>query len=62
MIGDKELKQEISQNCGWGEEDYYCYCEKSKAMEIKNKMDIGEVSLDNLTLLPTENVNVSLDW
>jgi len=34
-----ELREEISQNCGWEEEDYRCFCEKSEAMEIKNKID-----------------------
>jgi len=41
-----ELREEISQNCGWGEEDYRCFCEKSEAMAVKNKMDnvFGEVN------------------
>ena len=38
---DRALKEEINLNCGWGEEDYQCYCEKSQAMEIKNKMETG---------------------
>lgn len=43
-----ELRTEISQNCGWGEDDFKCFCEKSEAMVIKNKMDdiysvVGEV-------------------
>ena len=38
---DRALKEEINLNCGWGEEDYQCYCEKSQAMEIKNKMESG---------------------
>jgi len=33
------LQKEVSINCGWGEEDYQCYCEKSKALEIKNKLE-----------------------
>lgn len=44
---DYNIKQEISENCGWGEDDYYCYCEKSQAMEIKNKIDsqgLGEIN------------------
>ncbi len=37
--GDRALKEEINENCGWGEEDYKCYCEKSEAIAIKNKME-----------------------
>lgn len=36
VYNGNELRKEISQNCGWGEDDYRCFCEKSKAMEIKN--------------------------
>lgn len=36
QLNDKELKEEISLNCGWGEEDYYCFCEKSEAQELRN--------------------------
>ena len=32
------IQEEISLNCGWGEEDYRCYCEKSESMEIENKL------------------------
>ena len=31
-----KLAKEISLNCGWGEEDYYCFCEKSEAVMLKN--------------------------
>ncbi len=34
-----ELRKEISQNCGWEDENYRCFCEKSEAMAIKNKID-----------------------
>lgn len=34
-----ELRNEISANCGWEQEDYRCFCEKSEAMAIKNKID-----------------------
>jgi len=39
LFKEQELKRNISQNCGWGEHDYYCYCEKSESMEIKNKIE-----------------------
>lgn len=38
LFQDRELKQEISQNCGWEGEDYQCYCEKNEALAIKNKL------------------------
>lgn len=40
------LKQQISQTCGWGEEDYYCYCEHSLAMELKNKLQDLDTKLN----------------
>ncbi len=33
------LRTEISQSCGWGDEDFRCFCEKSEAMAIKAKID-----------------------
>jgi len=41
LFREQGLKKEISKNCGWGEEDYACYCEKGLALEIKNKMESG---------------------
>lgn len=37
-----ELRKEINKNCGWGEEDFRCFCEKSEALRIKNMMDAGQ--------------------
>jgi len=55
IIQDRELKEQINENCGWGEENYQCFCEKSEAMEIKNKLENEglykiNLSLDNATL------------
>jgi|GEM_PF-2291487 len=33
---DNQLKKEISNNCGWQEEKYKCYCDKSIVDEIEN--------------------------
>lgn len=33
-----ELREEISENCGWGDENYRCFCEKSEALAIKAKI------------------------
>ncbi len=43
-----QLREEINQNCGWEDENYRCFCEKSEAMAIKNIIDnidpiVGEV-------------------
>ena len=54
LLNGNELREEISQNCGWGEEDYRCFCEKSAATEIMNKMD-------NLGVSVEEDLYVSLD-
>lgn len=41
LYKDNQLKKEISINCGWGEEDYKCYCEKSDIAFIENKLKGG---------------------
>lgn len=51
--GDRKLKEEINENCGWDDEDYKCYCEKSEAMVIKNK-------IENNVTIDWENINASL--
>lgn len=48
LYQDNQLKKEISRECGWGEDDYYCFCEKSEAMEIKNKF--GDLNISNVEL------------
>jgi len=43
----------ISQECGWGEEDFYCFCEKSDYYKMKNKFELdtlgGGLNLNNTT-------------
>ncbi len=56
IIKDRNLKQEINENCGWGEEDYFCFCEKSEAMEVKNKFEKVEL---NFSRLGIDNVSVA---
>jgi len=41
LYQDNQLKKEISKNCGWGEEDYVCYCEHSDINRIKNELGIN---------------------
>lgn len=48
LYNGNELRTEISQNCGWEDEDYRCFCEKSDVIAIMNKIDninpiVGEV-------------------
>jgi hypothetical protein len=44
IIKDHNLKLEINDNCGWGEEDYECYCKKDTVNAIK--YDMGEIDLN----------------
>lgn len=60
LYDDNQLKKEIGKNCGWGEEDYYCFCEKSQAMEMKNRIDNPYYGLSNITM-PEELKDVELD-
>lgn len=46
LLHGNELRAEISQNCGWEDEDYRCFCEKSEAMKIRNKIDNLEVTYE----------------
>lgn len=48
LYNGNELREEISQNCGWGEEDYRCFCEKSEAMEVKNRMDNLDINNEEI--------------
>lgn len=52
---DHKLKEQINENCGWGEEDYKCFCEKSEALRIQNILNsdgsfIINLSSENVTL------------
>lgn len=38
-IQDSQRDKQISETCGWGNEKFYCFCEKSLAMEMKNKIE-----------------------
>ncbi len=54
LINGNELREEISLNCGWEEEDYRCFCEKSEAMAIKNKIDILQNPKDEVAYVPMD--------
>lgn len=51
---NNKLSEKISENCGYGEDDYYCFCEHSEAMAMKNKFE--SQGMEGLKL-----PNVSLD-
>lgn len=53
---EQELKREISKNCGWGDEDYYCYCEKSEAVAIRNRLN-GSISDIKVVNVPDDIMN-----
>lgn len=40
IIYDKnnKLQEKINEKCGWGEENYYCFCEKSIVNQLENKV------------------------
>lgn len=46
LFQEQKLKREISENCGWGEENYRCYCEKSEAIEMQNRLNQDMLSPD----------------
>jgi len=57
LYQDNQLKKEINKNCGWGESDFYCFCEKSKAMEMKNMFEDtsgGEINISLLENVPMD--------
>ena len=43
-----QLEKTINEKCGWGEDDYQCYCEKSQALLIKNKLEEQGFNLDDI--------------
>ena len=50
LYQDNQLKKEISKNCGWGEEDYLCYCEYSNINAIQNKLNGGGINFSDVKL------------
>ena len=36
LSNEQELKRNISESCGWADEDYRCYCQKSDVIGIEN--------------------------
>ena len=40
-----KLQEEISENCGWGKEDYQCYCQKEDALALKSELEGRELNV-----------------
>lgn len=50
LYQEHKITAKISEDCGWGDEDYYCICEQSIASELKNIME-GKVNLSDVELV-----------
>ena len=54
LYQDNQLKKEISENCGWEDEKYQCYCEKQFIDGIKEEIEqfkkSGGLNLENATM------------
>ncbi len=59
LFNEQKLKKEISENCGWGKEDYFCYCERSDAMEVKNRAEMVGFSSGNLSIRGLDNATLA---
>lgn len=60
LYQDNQLKKEISQNCGWIDEDYRCYCQKHDIEDIENyKNNFQNQSYSVVYFDPIEPVNLT---
>ena len=46
LYQDNQLKKEISKSCGWGEDEYKCYCEKKYISNIEAEAR-GQIFIDD---------------
>ncbi len=46
FIQSRGLQEEISENCGWGGKDYECFCEKGKAIAMKNELEGRDLEIN----------------
>lgn len=42
LYQEHKITSGIEENCGWGEDDYYCVCEKNMAQEMRYAMENKE--------------------
>lgn len=45
-----QLQEEINLNCGWGEENYHCFCQKSDVIKLENAFGNPEISISNFSV------------
>jgi hypothetical protein len=60
VIKDHNIKKEIAKNCHWGDEEFFCICEKSAAYASRDVMRGMEIKI-NLSDFAEDNNNVQLD-
>ena len=61
LVQDHKLKREISVNCGWGEDDYKCWCKKSESIAMENEAKSqGLVGFGELQVNLSEVENVPI--
>jgi len=46
FIQSRGLQEEISENCGWGEKDYECFCKKGEVIAMKNKLRGEKININ----------------
>jgi len=49
LYQENKISKEISKTCGWGDEDFYCVCEKNLAFELRNILEDQGEPLINLS-------------
>lgn len=41
-----KLQEKINDKCGWQEEDYQCYCERSEALALKSRLQNDNITVN----------------
>ena len=57
LVREHNTTKEIKENCGWGDEDYYCYCKYDDVEKIDLILNPNFTSFSGEEL---EGLNVSL--
>ena len=51
LYQEQKITSEISESCGWGDEDYRCLCEKNDVILIENLIKNNFSGIANVTLV-----------
>ena len=51
LYQNQQIEKEIRENCGWGEEDFRCVCEKSDVIKMENEILEMQGGIDNVRLV-----------